>query len=142
MTANVYTHLLDGDLRVRDEHRSAAQESGLVGDEADALEYTDATENRVAAAVKALIQELEKTSTEECRKPELAQATEKVVSERLAAESGQNVPQMFRKTISNRPDSGGENEKGPETSSVPGLCSKLEMACPTGVEPVTFSSGG
>ena len=131
VTAEVYAHLLDGDLKVRDEYRSGAVDGFAFDKKSEAANSESVTraETVVTMIVKQLAMTLSSLPADALARPELAMAIRSAVSDALAetnssemqpaasspqvltalAETGLNVPHMFRddseeKSILSRPE--------------------------------------
>ena len=172
MTSNVYTHLLDGDLKVRDESLEVMIPKSPVGAGSafDNFSLSDNSEGNdqglyasLLETMKRLTEELVKLPTdfvqteglseriigvvtaEFLKSASLTQAQRDAVQvpeSEVSAENVRNVPHRFRKSSDEGKTVKDAKNKSPESRMISGLCFDSKMAIPTGVEPVTFSSGG
>jgi hypothetical protein len=147
ITSKIYTHLLDGDLKVRDEFlfdkkgsvENSEESKGLEGQMADVLSQlmkmiTQDHSGQITA-------ELVKNALSAVREPARTNANAHQPAQTIRKE-GSSVTQVLRQI------QGTQKEKGLGVSSEASFpnhftdLSGLKMACPAGVEPATFSSGG
>jgi len=170
ITAEVYTHLLDGDLKVRDEALLASEppKSAESASDFDNVGLSDNSKKQLATlplvdAVQRIAHELSVLRASDLDDTALQGLIRETVQKQISRNSkavdlqaeavdcshvavkrepAENVPHVFRETSKSGLTEMESQRKNPETFVIPGLYSEIKMAIPTGVEPVTFSSGG
>jgi hypothetical protein len=146
MTANVYTHLLDGDLKVRDDFRFDEERRKELQE--------DQSAERMASLLSEFVQTLARTGTvaekdlESCLAKAIKQVDQPAIDQpgsreicRYSRKQGRTPPRAT--LVLHKSENGLLKTKEPGSFESQALVIASEkMACPKGIEPSTFSSGG
>ncbi len=136
ITSTIYTHLLDGDLKVRDEFWNSSDAFDKNVNPENSIKTEDGAANLVAT-LNQWMKQLDQIPSEVFKRPDFAQIVQGAVQALFIescnelqpsaakappiatpSENTQNVPHMFRKEILESAKSGAENKNGQKSETI------------------------